>query len=169
MWSSIRLATAFVLFSSAPSLAQAIYLETTCATSVRDGSQTYCDQGVTFDLVSGGTSDVIQLRLTAPATHCSPVSYLVAFPPPPPPGPDDIAIAVPSTPLSPVIYGHNSLAMSGVLGPGESEMVAFFDERRRFERGTHRLMVMVIGHVADCNVGQIQSWGVTVEQMLVPQ
>jgi hypothetical protein len=30
-------------------------------------------------------------------------------------------------------------------------------------------MVMVIGHVADCNVGQIQSWGVTVEQMLVPQ
>jgi hypothetical protein len=157
-----------LMVGGGPAVAQAMYLETTCGTSVRDGNKTYCDQGVTFDIVSGGTSDVFQFRLTAPATHCSPVSYLLAFPPPPPPT-EPAVIVLPATPLSPIIFGHNALAESGVLRPGESQIVGFFEPRRRLERGTHRLMIMVTGYVAGCNVGQIQSWGVTVEPQIVPQ
>lgn len=160
--------TGLLLASGAPSLALAdTYLETGCSTSVQNGGESYCDNGVSYFLDSDGSSTIYSLRVTAPPTHCSPVKYLVAFPPPPPPAPGEVvAYAVPSRPLDPVPYGHNNIGMTGVLRPGESAVV---DLGRGYDRGTHELMIMVIGLVQDCNAGQIHSWGVSVAPMIVPE
>lgn len=154
-----------VVLFAAPAAAQAIYLETVCGSSVLDGAKTYCDSGVTFDMAVGGTSDIMAVQLAAPASHCSPVSYLLATPPPQPSSEPTLG-AVPATPLQPIPFGGNVLGVTEVLQPGESEMLTL---GRGWARGSHRLMVMVIGQVADCNVGEIHSWGVTVEPLIIPE
>lgn len=150
---------------AAPALAGPTYLETTCATSGMFTDGVTCDRGVLYDLVSDGSSTIYSLKLTAPSAHCSPVRYVVAWPPPPPPAPGTL-YAVPTTPLEPVPYGPNFLGETGVLGPGQSAVV---DLGRGYPRGRNQLMIMVVGLVRDCNVGAIHSWGVNVDSLIVPE
>lgn len=143
------------------------YLETTCSSSVQNGNEVYCDQGAIYQHDSDGTSTIYALRLTAPPTHCSPVKYVVAFPPPPPPDPGTvIAYAVPTAPLTPYEGGDNHISRTGVLQPGESATV---DIGRGYARGTTPLMIMVIGLIEDCNAGQLHNWGVSVAPIIVPE
>lgn len=150
---------------SAPAFAQATYLETTCAQSALWEGATTCDRGLTFTLTSDGEATIMGLYLTAPPTHCSRVSYVVAHPPPPPPT-EPAIIALPATPLQPVEYGVNYITRTRPLAPGQTELVTL---GRGFSAGTHPVMVMVVGLIEDCNIGQIHSWGVTAEQVIIPE
>jgi hypothetical protein len=158
-------ATLGLMAAPLPAAAQSTYLETTCSASGLVAGGATCDRGVLYDLVSDGSSTIYSLRLTAPATHCSPVQYVVAWPPPPPP-PEGTLYAVPATPLQPFAGGTNYLGETGVLGPGQSGTV---DLGRGYPRGPNQLMIMVIGPVQDCNVGAIHSWGVQVQPVIVPE
>jgi hypothetical protein len=144
-----------------------VYLETTCARSGTNGYLVFCDQAVRTEITSDGMGSLIGLYLTAPPAHCMPVSYAVALPYPPIPTEEGVAYAVPSWPLAPGPHGDNHLGMTDrPLQPGETQLLPIGSG---FAAGTHEILIMVMAVPEGCNTGAIQGWGVTVEQVIIPQ
>jgi hypothetical protein len=142
----IRFAMVLALLSVAPAKAGPVYLEATCTQSEQQGQLSTCDQHVTFEISVAGTSDIMGLRVEAPSGHCSRVGYgAVKYP---------------------YRTGLDVVAQSGFLRPNESEVLNL---GRGWAVGTHEIRIIAIGVVEDCNVGQLHSWGINVEQMVIPE
>lgn len=146
---------------AAPTLGGPIaYLEASCAQSLAEGQFTTCDQAVTFEISVAGTSDIMGLRLSAPSTHCSSVVYAAVKTDP------AVPVEAQTQPLRAFDRGPDVVASTGPLAANEAEVLSL---GRGWAVGTHEIRIMALGVIEDCNVGQLQSWGVNVEQVIIPE
>jgi hypothetical protein len=93
-----------------------------------------CDRLIPVDFVSPGRGHELDLTLTAPATHCSTVTYMVNDP-----------------------ATGTTLAMSPRLAAGESFRLSLGSN---WDAGPQVIDIGAVGYVDGCNVGEMQSWGV---------
>lgn len=143
----ISLSALTILAFTLPAAAQqAGYAEVSCSSSSRQGALTSCDGYRAITMQSGGPGTIYGLRVTAPATHCSPVFYSVS--------------------RFPHATGNDIAGMSGILRAGES---TWFELGRDFAAGTHELRISAVGAVEGCNTGQMSSWGVNWEFLIIPE
>ncbi|MBL9050032.1 MAG: hypothetical protein JNK19_07970 [Tabrizicola sp.] len=98
-----------------------------------------CDRRIPVDFVSPGPGHDLEITLTAPATHCSSVTYFVAR-----------------------AGSSFTFGMSPRLSAGESTTISL---RNDMAAGPQRVEIGAIGYVDGCNVGEIHSWGVDVRLM----
>ena len=125
----------------APAFAESIVVQ--CAESRPDSSRTVvCGTPGTVTFRSDGPEVEYFARVTAPATHCSPVHYNLFHP---------------GTP--------GSVAGTGKLQPGQFENVSI---GRGYAAGVNQLDIQATGWIEGCNVGAIHSWGVDVVVEPVP-
>lgn len=119
--------------------ADGTYVEVQCQQSNRDQDFAHCvDPAAAITLNSDGTDANYDLKLTAPSTHCSPVTYMVAL------------SSDPGT----------IFASTAFLQPNESQQINI---GRGFGPGPVTLYLFASGRVEGCNTGTIHSWGATVE------
>jgi hypothetical protein len=85
------------------------------------------------------------VRVTAPSTHCSDVTYSFYR--------RDLPVE------------EQNIAFSGRLAPGASENVVI---GRGYPAGRTNLEVYAIGHIGDCNTGAIHSWAIDAAIAPVP-
>lgn len=130
---------AFLLTGAA--LAEGSYIEVRCEQTSLDGQFTHCQQpaGV-FNFTSEGDTVEYALKLTAPSTHCALTAYTVAT------APDGLA----------------SLGATPFIDRNESSTIAI---GRGFPAGPATLYIFGTGKIGGCNVGEMHSWGVTVEAL----
>ncbi len=134
------LAATLALLTS-PALADRI--EVTCASSspyIQD--TTICDTLGSFSFQSDGPEVPFFMTLTAPATHCSDVSYLIFRPGDP-----------------------NAIGSTTRMAPGQSQNVEIGNG---FGPGTAQVDIGAIGYVGGCNTGSIGSWAVDASAAPVP-
>lgn len=142
----IYLALAIGLLSAPPALCGPVYLEATCTQSEQQGQLSTCDQHVTYEMSVAGTSDIMGLRVEAPSGHCARVGYgAVKYP---------------------YRTGLDVVAQSGFLRPNDSEVLNL---GRGWAAGTHEIRIIAIGVVEDCNTGQMHSWGINIDQTVIPE
>lgn len=136
----VPLIAAVVLFAG-PALADRI--EVTCAgSSPYLENTTLCETRGSFSFRSDGPEVAFYLTLTAPATHCSDVTYLIFRPGDP-----------------------NSIGFSTRLAPGQSQNVEI---GKGFGPGAASVEIGALGHVGGCNTGAIGSWAADVSAAPVP-
>jgi hypothetical protein len=124
-----------------PTLADRI--EVTCAGSTPyAGDTTICDTLGSLGFRSDGPEVPFFLTLTAPATHCSDVAYLVYRPGDP-----------------------NALGFTSRLAPGQTQTVEI---GAGFGPGEAQVDIGAIGFVGGCNTGAIGSWAVDASAAPVP-
>jgi hypothetical protein len=145
-------ALALLAFAPAPALAGRTYLSASCPASERYDDETTCSQpngaqvNVSFTIDALGPPTIYWVRLAAPAEHCAKVKYL--------------------------LYQQDSsggfalIDATRFLDRGESETLVIRD---MMPRGRQAFEIGAIGEVGGCNGGAMQSWGVWVEPMVVPQ
>lgn len=136
--------SAFAL-SAAPAMADPESWAVTCASSTPgpwDGSM-ICNEGKMLEVSAPNEGQKMLLRIGAPTTHCSEVTYMINRLPG---GPDPIA-------------------MVERLKPGEDKIVELGDGWA--EEGTY-ITVTGIGHYGGCNVGELHSWGALTEIYPLP-
>lgn len=137
-----RLSIAATLAVLAP-LALADRIEVTCAgSSPFISDSTLCDSFGSFSFPSEGPEVPFLLTLTAPATHCSDVSYVIFQPGDP-----------------------NSTDFSTRMVPGESQNVEI---GKGFGPGAARVEIAAIGYVGGRKTGVIGSWAVDASAAPVP-
>ncbi len=128
------------LFAS-PALAERI--EVTCASSSPYISDTtICDTRGTLIFQSDGPEVQFFLSLTAPASHCSDVSYILYRPGNP-----------------------NAVGFTTRQAPGETQNIEI---GTGFGPGEVSIEIGAIGYVGGCNTGTIGSWAVEVNASPVP-
>ena len=128
------------LFAS-PALAERI--EVTCASSspyITD--TTICDTLGTLSFQSDGPEVQFFMALTAPASHCSDVSYILYRPGNP-----------------------NAIGFTTRQAPGETQNIGI---GTGFGPGEAKIDIGAIGYVGGCNTGAIGSWAVEVNAAPVP-
>jgi hypothetical protein len=122
-------------------------LTVVCAASQREGFVTTCDGHADVTLsVADRPGSMWSIRLTAPASHCSPVTYMVVRPP--------------------FATGADVVGMTRVLRAGETDYVALGDS---FGPGRYPFRIVAGGYVEGCNIGQMHSWGVDYAFVLIPR
>lgn len=123
-------------------------LSGTCEVSDRIPNSQWTTCGTRRDAVftfrSDGVPTMYGLKITAPPAHCSAVNYQVW-----------------STTNANQMYGKTQR----FLNAGESEIVPIGNE---FPRGNVTVAIRVLGQMGGCNVGAMQSWGATVELVVIP-
>ena len=122
------------------------YQAVTCSAASRQGAVTTCTGHAVVTLSVGAPGAIQGIRLAAPAGHCSPVAYSVL--------------------RAPYASGADVVASSGVLRAGQAQTLAL---GRDFTPGNHALRVIATGLVEGCNTGQMQSWGVNWQFVLIPE
>ena len=118
----------------------------TCAGSTRQGAFTTCEGHAAVTLSVAAPGAIQGIRLTAPAAHCSPVAYSVL--------------------RAPYASGADVLASTGILRAGQSETLTL---GRAFGAGHHPLRLIANGVVEGCNAGQMHSWGVNWDFVIIPE
>ncbi|MCU0828553.1 MAG: hypothetical protein MUE52_14380 [Tabrizicola sp.] len=115
------------------------YIEVLCEQTSVDGQFTHCQRpaGV-FSFVSEGDTAEYSLKLTAPSTHCALTAYTVSTVP-------DGFVSVGTTPF---IDRDESSTIP--IGSG-------------YPAGPVTMYIFGTGKIGGCNVGEMHSWGVTVE------
>lgn len=137
---NVHLIAALVLFAG-PALADRI--EVTCASSSPYlGNTTICDARGSLSFRSDGPEVDFYLTLTAPASHCSDVAYLIFQP-----------------------GAERTIGFSTRMAPGQSQNVVI---GRGFGPGAATVEIGAIGYVGGCNTGAIGSWAVDVSAAPVP-
>lgn len=137
----------FVVLSALPAAAQTSgYQAVTCSASSRQGVLTTCEGHAALSLSVAAPGAIQGLRLTAPAAHCSPVAYSVV--------------------RAPYATGADVIASTGILRAGQSETLTL---GRNFAAGNHPLRLIANGVVEGCNAGQMQSWGVNWQFVIIPE
>jgi hypothetical protein len=126
---------ATALVSSAGAAVAGQYLATDCSSNGQ-----ICNNTLGFSFNSDGPGATYAIKLTAPPTHCSDVTYVVTS-----------------------SSGRRSL--TGRLSAGQSAFVSVGD----LTKGSHAFRIGAIGHRGGCNVGQLQSWGVTAQETVIPR
>ncbi len=107
-----------------------------------DGAM-FCDEGKMLAVSAPNLEQKMLLRLAAPTTHCSEISYVInRFP-----------------------GGSDPIAVLERLGPGDEKIVELGDGWA--EEGTF-ITVSAIGHVGGCNEGVLGSWGALTEIYPLP-
>lgn len=102
-----------------------------------------CNEGKMLEVSAPNLEQKMLLRIGAPTTHCSEISY-----------------AINRLPGS-----SDPIAIVERLGPGEDKIVELGDGWA--EEGTY-ITVTGIGHIGGCNVGEMHSWGAITEIYPVP-
>jgi hypothetical protein len=99
---------------------------------------TTCDRhaDVTLSVANDAQKEWV-IRLTAPARHCSPVSYAVERPP--------------------YATGADVVGITRILRVGESDIIRL---GRGFRPGRYPFRITAAGYVEGCNTGRLYSWGV---------
>ena len=128
-------------FMAGPSFADRITVTCTASTPYLENT-TLCDSMGGLEFSSDGPEVRFMLTLTAPATHCSDVAYLVYRP-----------------------GGPTALATTGRLARGQSQIVEI---GAGFGPGAARVEIGAIGFVGGCNTGAIGSWAVDAGAAPVP-
>jgi hypothetical protein len=143
------LRTALILsaltLSAAPAMADPESWVVECASNSPgpwDGSM-FCNEGKMLEVSAPNLEQKMLLRIGAPTTHCSEVSYLINRLP----------------------GGADPIAIVERLGPGEDKIVELGDGWA--EEGTY-ITVTGIGHVGGCNAGELGSWGAVTEITPLP-
>ena len=128
--------------SALPAMAER--LTVTCSTSTpwQGSGAALCGSMGSTAFRSDGPEVRHFVSLTAPATHCSDVTYMLFRPGNP-----------------------NAIAFSNRMGPGASQAVEIGGG---WPAGANTLQVGAIGHVGGCNQGAIQSWAVDSHVAPVP-
>lgn len=134
-------ATAFIATSAA---ADPESWEVTCASSTpaTDGMM-ICSDGKMLEVSAPNAEQKMLLRIGAPATHCSDITYVVNRLP----------------------GGSTPIAMSRRLAPGEDQILELGNGWA--EEGTY-ITVSAVGHVGGCNTGVLGSWGALSEIYPLP-
>ena len=125
---------------AAPALAERITVS--CTGTVTFNGAALCDQMGVHNFTADGPEVPMFVRVTAPSTHCSKVSYVLFR--------DD---------------RDEQLGFTGPLGPGETQNVQV---GAGWAAGANRVRVGAIGHVGGCNQGTLQSWAVDIAAAPVP-
>jgi len=124
-----------------PTLAERV--EVVCAgSSPFLSNTTLCDTRGRFVFQSDGPEVPFFVTVTAPATHCSDVSYMMFRP-----------------------GEEASIGFSDRMAPGASQTVEI---GAGFGPGEAVIEVAAIGHIGGCNTGAIQSWAVDISAAPVP-
>lgn len=131
--------------SAAPAMADPENWVVECASSSPgpwDGSM-ICNEGKMLEVSAPNEGQKMLLRIGAPTTHCSEVSYVINRLP----------------------GGADPIAIVERLKPGEDKIVELGDGWA--EEGTY-ITVTGIGHIGGCNVGILGSWGALTEIYPLP-
>ncbi|NHB75330.1 hypothetical protein [Rhodobacter calidifons] len=130
--------------AAVPALADPESWEVTCTSStpVSDGGM-ICNEGKMLKVSAPNPGQKMLLRIGAPTTHCSDITYVInRFP-------------GSSTPI----------ATTRRLAPGEDQIIELAEGWA--EEGTY-ITISAIGHVGGCNVGHSHGWAVEVSAAPVP-
>ena len=127
------------IWIGAAAWADGTYLEVQCRQSNRDPDFTHCvDPAAALTVTTDSAETYYDLKFTAPPTHCSQATYMVALSPDP----------------------GTIFASTTFLAPNESQTISI---GRGFGPGPVTLYVFASGRVGGCNEGVLHSWGATVE------
>jgi hypothetical protein len=135
------LAAAALALLAGPALAERIEVQCETSAPYLSGS-VLCSTRGSFSFRSDGPEVPFYLTVTAPASHCSDVSYVVY-------------------PAGTLL----SVGFSDRLRPGETQNIEI---GAGFGPGEARLEIGAIGYIGGCNVGAIHSWAVEVSAAPVP-
>lgn len=136
------LIAAALALSAAPAFADAWVVE--CASNSPAGADAmFCNEGKLLEVSAPNLDQKMLLRLAAPTTHCSDITYVINRLP----------------------GSSDPIAVLERLGPGDEKIVELGDGWA--EEGTF-ITVSAIGHVGGCNEGVLGSWGATTEVYPLP-
>ena len=125
--------------AAVPALADPESWDVTCTSStpVADGAM-ICNEGKMLEVSAPNAGQKMLLRIGAPTTHCSDITYVINRLP----------------------GGSTPIAMTRRLAPGEDQIIELAEGWA--EEGTY-ITVTAMGHVGGCNVGELHSWGALTE------
>jgi hypothetical protein len=136
------LSVAALALLGSPALAERIEVQCETSAPYQLPGSVLCETRGSYSFRSDGPEVPFYLTVTAPASHCSDVSYIVY-------------------PAGTLL----TVGISGRLRPGETQNIEI---GAGFGPGEARLDIGAIGFVGDCNLGQMHSWAVEVSAAPVP-
>jgi len=142
MFRSFMLATALVALA-APVLADSWVVECASNSPGPWPDSQFCNEAKMLEVSAPNLSQKMRLRLAAPTTHCSEISYIVNRLP----------------------GSSDPIAMLERLKPGEAKIIALGDGWA--EEGTF-ITISAVGHVGGCNEGVLGSWGAVTDISAAP-
>jgi hypothetical protein len=128
----LALAAAIALVAG-PASAESFTVECNASNPGPDKDSMFCDTGHMMEFTSMSPETSFVIEVTAPATHCSDITYLFLRS-----GKDE------------------PIAMSSRMSAGQSEKHFIGNG---WEPGEHIIWIAALGHVGGCNTGEMHSWG----------
>lgn len=133
-----------VVLLAAPAMADPESWAVECASNSPAGEGAmFCNEGKMLEVSAPNLGQKMLLRLAAPTTHCSEISYVINRLP----------------------GSSEPITMLERLKPGDDRIVELGDGWA--EEGTY-ITISAIGHVGGCNEGVLGSWGALTEIYPLP-